>query len=158
MVEQPPGRPPISVWPGPALAALDLPIALRERLLRGLLWLCAATLRQRRDGRPGAAHDEALWQLEESRLAACAEADLSWQTTIWITWLLHAELRQALRVLLAGASAFHPIGWRAAILRQTTITEHLDRALRLYHEIERRSDEAEALLALDEALAALAEE
>jgi hypothetical protein len=157
VVERPYGLPPYRAWPGPALEPLNLPKDFRDHVMNGLLWLCAANLRRRRMLPPDAAPEAApLLCLEEHALAWLPLDGAPTWTTLWITWLLEAETRQMLRVLLAPAIAFDTVLIdQIAARRQAALGQRLARLHLLYQELERRLGADKALAALDAALAAL---
>ena len=144
------------VWPAPALAPLDLPAALREGLLRGLLAACKQHL-QRGSTRSDddASMDSLLIWSDSNEAAWFSEAALAHQSVIWLTWLEEIEARLALRVLLAPISAFGVAQtWRAAIARQTALAKRFARIARLHDALARRLGEQQALAIFERALAA----
>jgi hypothetical protein len=143
-------------WPAPALAPIDAPEPLRQRLLDGLLAACKRKLQRRRSLPPGARPNlRPLDEYTPIKPAALSPEDARRRTTPWLVWLLEAEAGQALRVLLAPSSETASTRWRAALTRQAVLASHLAQIILLYNALEERQGTAPALAALDAALARL---
>jgi hypothetical protein len=145
-------------WPAPALAPVDVPEPLRQRLLDGLLTACKRDLQRRRSLPSGATPTlRPLDEYTSIKPAALSPADARHRTTPWLVWLLEAEAWQALRVLLAPSSETAATRWRAALTRQAALAGHLAQIVLLYQALEERRGTAAALAALDAALAGVGE-
>ncbi len=146
-------------WPAPPLAPLHLPAALRQHLLLGLLAACKQHLQRRRASPADDASIAALLsQRDEQANGPLSTLALNRQSTVWLIWQQETELRLALRVLLAPASAFGvEQTWQAALARQTLLAARLARVARLYEALAWRLGSAKALARLERALAALAD-
>ena len=145
-------------WPAPALAPVDVPEPLRQRLLDGLVAACQRELQRRRSLPPGARPNlRPLDEYTPIKPAALSPADARRLTPNWLIWLLEAETWQALRVLLAPSSETAATRWRAALTRQAALAGHLAQMVLLYHALEERRGTPAALAALDATLAGAGE-
>ena len=147
-------------WPAPPLAPLHLSAALRQHLLLGLLAACKQHLQRRRASPADDASVTALLgQRDEEANGPLSMLALNRQSTVWLIWLEETELRLALCVLLAPASAFGvEQTWQAALARQTLLAARLARIARLHDALAWRLGSAKALARLERALAALADD
>ena len=148
LVEEPAGGLARRAWPAPALAPVEMPEPLRQRLLDGLLAACKRELQRRRSLPPGAGALPTLRPLDEYtpiKPAALSPADARRLTPNWLIWLLEAEAWQALRVLLAPSSETAATRWRAALTRQAALASHLAQTALLYQALEERLGTTAAL-------------
>ena len=158
VTNEPIGEPARRAWPAPALAPIEMPEPLRQRLLDGLLAACKRELQRRRSLPSGAV--PTLRPLDEYtpiKPAVLSPADARCLAPNWLVWLLEAETWQALRVLLAPSSETAATRWRAALTRQAALASHLAQIILLYHALEERRGAAAALAALDAILAGVGE-